>query len=326
MLRPYFKLENVIKGVFQTAEKLYDITFEEVSDVPKYHEEVKTYKVSDKSGEYVGLFYADFFPRETKRPGAWMTDIMGQGLWWNEVKRPIISIVCNFTKPTNSKPSLLTLNEVQTLFHEFGHALHGLLSKCKFRSVAGTSVFWDFVELPSQLMENWVLEKDCLDLFAVHYETGEKIPADYIAKIKKSQTFLEGLMTLRQLSFGYLDMAWHTTKAQEIKDLGEFEKNIMKKYSLFPQNPKTNMSCSFGHIFAGGYSAGYYSYKWAEVLDADAFEYFKETGVFNKETAKKFKENILEKGGSDHPLELYKQFRGKEPDVDALMRRAGFIS
>jgi peptidyl-dipeptidase Dcp len=326
MLRPYFKLESVIDGVFQIASKLYNINFEEISDVPKYHEEVKTYKVTDKNGEFVGLFYADFFPRETKRPGAWMTDLFGQGLWWGEVKRPAISIVCNFTKPTQTKPSLLTLNEVLTLFHEFGHALHGLLSKCTYRSVAGTSVYWDFVELPSQIMENWVLEKEALDLFAVHYETGEKMPTEIIDKVKKSQQFLEGLATLRQLSFGYLDMAWHTTRAEKLKNVSEFEESIMTKYDLFPRDGKTNMSVAFGHIFAGGYAAGYYSYKWAEVLDADAFEYFLETGIFNEGTATKFKENILEKGGSEHPMDLYKRFRGKEPSVDALMKRAGFIS
>jgi peptidyl-dipeptidase Dcp len=326
MLRPYFKLENVIDGVFQIASKLYNISFEEISDVPKYHEEVKTYKVTDKNGVFVGLFYADFFPRETKRPGAWMTDLFGQGLWWGEVKRPAISIVCNFTKPTQTKPSLLTLNEVLTLFHEFGHALHGLLSKCTYRSVAGTSVYWDFVELPSQIMENWVLEKEALDLFAVHYETGEKMPTEIIDKVKKSQQFLEGLATLRQLSFGYLDMAWHTTRAEKLKNVSEFEESIMTKYDLFPRDGKTNMSVAFGHIFAGGYAAGYYSYKWAEVLDADAFEYFLETGIFNEGTATKFKENILEKGGSEHPMDLYKRFRGKEPSVDALMKRAGFIS
>ncbi len=322
MLRPYFKLENVVKGVFDVAHKLYGIKFQQI-DVPVYHPEVKAYKVLDEKDEYVGLFYTDFFPRETKRGGAWMTELFGQGHFQGEVRRPHISIVCNFTKPTASKPSLLTFNEVTTLFHEFGHALHGLLTQCQYRKLSGTSVFWDFVELPSQIMENWVQEKDCLDLFAVHYETGEKMPVELIEKIKKSGKFLQGLATIRQLSFGLVDMAWHTSKANEINDVVKFEREHMSKADVFSPIEGSCFSTAFSHIFAGGYSAGYYSYKWAEVLDADAFDFFKQKGIFNKEVANKFKTFILEKGGTEHPMELYKKFRGSEPKVEALLKRAG---
>lgn len=323
MLRPYFKLENVISGVFTIASKLYGLKFEEDNTIPKYHPDVKTYNVHYENGEYVGLFYADFFPRETKRPGAWMTTFRNQGLQFGEVKRPFVSIVCNFTKPTSTKPSLLTLDEVSTLFHEFGHALHGLLSKCTYKSVAGTNVYWDFVELPSQIMENWVLEKEALDIFAIHYETNEKMPSDLVQKVKASNNFLEGLATFRQLSFGMLDMAWHSTDPKTINDVQSLEEGIMKSYDLYPRTGESNMTTSFGHLFAGGYSAGYYSYKWAEVLDADAFEYFQEKGIFSREVADKFRTNILERGGSENPMELYKRFRGKEPSVDALLKRAG---
>lgn len=324
MLRPYFKLENVVDGIFNVANKLYGINFKEVFNIPKYHEDVRTFEVyDDETKSFVGLFYTDFFPRETKRGGAWMSGVKEQGMYHGKVERPHIMIVCNFTKPTKTKPSLLTLDEVFTLFHEFGHALHGLLSKCKYRDLSGTNVFWDFVELPSQMMENWVLEKDCLDLFAVHFESGEKIPADLVAKIKASGKFLEGLATLRQLSFASLDMAYHMTDPSLISDVSEFESKITDKTSLFPKIKGTNFSTAFSHIFSGGYSAGYYSYKWAEVLDADAFEFFQQSGVFNKEVAKKFRTFILEKGGTQHPMELYKQFRGQEPDVGALLRRAG---
>lgn len=325
LLRPYFKLDNVVEGVFQVATKLYGITFKSREDLPKYHQDVKVYEVSEANGEFLGLFYTDFFPRETKRSGAWMTDIRQQGLAHGKVERPHVAIVCNFTKPTSSRPSLLTLDEVLTLFHEFGHALHGLLTKCTYRSVSGTSVYWDFVELPSQIMENWVMEKECLDLFAVHYETGEKIPEKYIEKIRESRKFLEGLGTLRQLSFGFLDMGWHTVSPESITDVGEFERKLIQEYDLLPQNPKTNMSCAFGHLFSGGYAAGYYSYKWAEVLDADAFSYFQEEGVFSNIVATKFKTHVLEKGGSEHPMELYKRFRGKEPSVEPLLDRSGLL-
>ena len=324
MLRPYFKLENVVDGIFKVAHKLYGINFKEVFDVPKYHEDVRTFEVFDsQTNAFVGLFYTDFFPRTTKRGGAWMSGIKEQGMYHGKVERPHIMIVCNFTKPTKTKPSLLSLDEVLTLYHEFGHALHGLLSNCKYRDLSGTNVFWDFVELPSQIMENWVLEKECLDLFAYHYETGEKISNDLIEKIKASGKFLEGLGTLRQLSFAFLDMAYHSADPASVSDISAFESKVSDKTSLFPKISGTSLSTAFSHIFAGGYSAGYYSYKWAEVLDADAFEFFQKAGIFNQEVAGKFRKFILEKGGTVHPMELYKQFRGQEPDVGALLRRAG---
>jgi len=324
MLRPYFKLENVVDGIFKVAKLLYGLNFKEIFNVPKYHEDVRTFEVFDeKDNSFVGLFYTDFFPRATKRGGAWMSAIKEQGMYHGSVERPHIMIVCNFTKPTKTKPSLLTLDEVLTLYHEFGHALHGLLSKCKYRDLSGTNVYWDFVELPSQIMENWVLEKECLDLFAVHYETGEKIPGELVEKIKKSGKFLEGLATLRQLSFAFLDMAYHTANPDKITDIEQFEEEAISKTRILPKISGTSISTAFSHIFAGGYSAGYYSYKWAEVLDADAFEFFQTSGIFNPEVAKKFREHILERGGTEHPMELYKRFRGQEPDVAALLRRAG---
>lgn len=325
-LRPYFKLENVIEGVFEHARRLYGLTFKEAKNIPTYHPEVKVYEISEQATKkYVGLFYADFFPRETKKGGAWMTSFREQGLLGSEVRRPHISIVCNFTKPTSTKPSLLSYDEVTTLFHEFGHALHGMLSDCTYKSLSGTNVYWDFVELPSQIMENWAGEKEGLDLFARHFKTNEPLPNDLIEKIKKAERFQAGSISLRQLSFATLDMAWHTAEASLITDVAAFENEVMAETRLFPIIAGINSSCSFGHIFAGGYSAGYYSYKWAEVLDADAFEYFKEKGLFDSEVAKKFKENILSKGGTDHPMELYKKFRGREPDPKALLRRDGLI-
>lgn len=325
-LRPYFKLENVVEGVFAHAKKLYGLVFKETSEIPVYHPEVKAYEIFDeKSGKYMGLFYTDFFPRETKKGGAWMTQFRGQGLHGGEMKRPHVSIVCNFTKPTPTKPSLLTYDEVRTLFHEFGHALHGMLSECTYPSLSGTSVYWDFVELPSQIMENWVGEKEGLDLFARHYETNAPMPADLIEKLKASQRFQAGYMSCRQIQFALMDMAWHSTNPEQIKDVDAFEEAATAETRLFPKVPGTNSSCSFSHIFAGGYSAGYYSYKWAEVLDADAFEYFKEKGLFNQEVAQKFKENILSRGGTEHPMDLYKKFRGREPDPNALLRRDGLI-
>lgn len=324
MLRPYFKLENVVDGIFEVANRLYGLKFNEVFTIPKYHEDVRTFEVYDElTKSFVGLFYTDFFPRPTKRGGAWMSGIKEQGMYQGQIERPHIMIVCNFTKPTKTKPSLLTLDEVLTLYHEFGHALHGLLSKVKYRDLSGTNVYWDFVELPSQIMENWVLEKECLDIFAVHYETGKKISEDLIEKIKKSGKFLEGMATLRQLTFAFLDMSYHTVDPSEINEIEEFESRTIQKTSLLPRIEGTCISTSFSHIFAGGYSAGYYSYKWAEVLDADAFEFFQTEGIFNKEVANKFREFILEKGGTEHPMELYKKFRGQEPDVGALLRRAG---
>jgi len=325
MLKPYFKLENVIDGVFQVANKLYGLNFKKNDEMQKYHKDVMTYEVTDESGRHIAAFYADFFPRAGKRNGAWMTAYRGQSNVDGVEKRPHISIVCNFTKPTETKPSLLTFNEVTTLFHEFGHALHGMLADTKYESLSGTNVFWDFVELPSQILENWAYEKECLDLFAKHYETGEVIPSELIQKIKDSATFHEGRATLRQISFCLLDMAWHSGDTTAISNPESFEKEAMKPASLLPDVDGTMMSTSFGHIFAGGYSSGYYSYKWAEVLDADAFEHFKENGIFNREIATKFKDNILSKGGTEHPMELYKKFRGAEPTPDALLRRGGLI-
>ena len=325
-LKPYFKLENVIDGVFAIAGKLYDIRFEEINNVDKYHEDVKTFKVTDLEDNLVAIFYADFFPRAGKRGGAWMTSYKDQRIVDGVNERPHVSIVCNFTKPTETEPSLLTFQEVTTLFHEFGHALHGMLSQVKYESLSGTSVYWDFVELPSQVFENWCFEKEALDLFAKHYKTGETIPESLIQKIKETSNFMEGMQTLRQLNFGFLDMAWHNnSETDKITDVGEFEYEATKNTSLYPYNKKTCSSTAFSHIFQGGYSSGYYSYKWAEVLDADAFEFFKEKGIFNKEVATLFKENILSKGGSEHPAELYRKFRGKDAKVDALLKRAGLI-
>ena len=325
-LRPYFKLENVIAGAFEHASRLYGLTFKENKEYPVYHEDVRTFEVSETdTGDFIGLFYTDFFPRSSKSGGAWQTTFIEQGLFKGEVIRPHVSIVCNFTKPTESKPSLLTLDEVLTLFHEFGHALHSLLSKCKFTSTGGTNVYWDFVELPSQIMENWVMEKEALDVFAKHYETGELIPQELADKMKRSEQFQAGYMAIRQVSFATVDMLYHTTPAAEVVDVSAFEKKNMAEFQTLPDVEGSCFSCGFSHIFAGGYSAGYYSYKWAEVLDADAFEYFKEKGLFNKEVATKFKNEILSRGGTEHPMELYKRFRGREPDIKALLKRDGLI-
>ena len=326
LLRPYFKLENVIEGVFKVANRLYGLTFKQHFDIPVYHEDVKTYEVLDENGNHVSVFYADFHPRASKRSGAWMTSFRGQKIDHGVNVRPHVAIVCNFTKPTATKPSLLGFDEVTTLFHEFGHALHGMLANTKYESLSGTNVYWDFVELPSQILENWAYEKECLDLFAEHFETKEKIPADLIKKIKDSSSFLEGRATLRQLSFATIDMAWHSANPADIKDIEAFETKMTNKMDFLPSVKGTSISTGFSHIFAGGYSAGYYSYKWAEVLDADAFEHFKEKGIFNREVANKFKDNVLSKGGSQHPMNLYVAFRGKQPNPDALLRRAGLLS
>lgn len=325
-LKPYFKLENVLNGVFEVAKRLYGLNFIEVHTIDKYHDDVKTYEVKDQNEAFVAVFYADFFPRKGKRNGAWMTSFKSQFIKDGINERPHISIVCNFTKPTVTKPSLLTFNEVTTLFHEFGHALHGMLANTVYPTLSGTSVFWDFVELPSQVLENWCYEKESLELFAKHYETGEVIPMEYVQKIKESSNFQEGMATLRQLSFGMLDMAWHGQDPSEITDLKSFETKQFSSTQLYPDVKENAMSPSFSHIFNGGYSSGYYSYKWAEVLDADAFEYFKENGIFNNEVATKFKDNVLSKGGTEEPMELYKRFRGKEPSVDALLKRAGLMN
>ncbi len=325
-LKPYFKLENVIDGVFEVAEKLFGLRFEEVSDIDTYHEEVKTYRVYDLEKNFISIFYADFHPRAGKRGGAWMTSYKSQWKNGGQNVRPHISNVCNFTPSTPTKPSLLTFNEVTTLFHEFGHGLHGMLANTTYPSLSGTSVYWDFVELPSQVMENWCYEKEALELFAKHYETGEVIPMELVHKIKESATFQEGMQTLRQLSFGLLDMSWHGTDPTDIGDVKAYEKKTFEETNLYPDTPKTCMSTSFAHIFQGGYSSGYYSYKWAEVLDADAFAYFKENGIFNKEIAAKFKEHVLSKGGTENPMVLYKRFRGAEPKVEALLERAGLLN
>lgn len=325
LLKPYFKLENVLNGVFEVAKRLYGLHFKPVKTIDKYHDEVETYEVVDEKEQLVAIFYADFFPRKGKRNGAWMTSFKPQYMKDGKNERPHVSIVCNFTKPTATKPSLLTFNEVTTLFHEFGHALHGMLANTVYPTLSGTSVYWDFVELPSQVLENWCYEKETLELFAKHYETGEVIPMEYVEKIKESASFQEGMATLRQLSFGLLDMGWHGQDPTGINNLKDFEVSQFASTQLYPDVKENAMSPSFSHIFNGGYSSGYYSYKWAEVLDADAFEYFQQNGIFNKEIADKFKENILSKGGTEHPMVLYKRFRGQEPSPEALLRRAGLI-
>ena len=323
-LRPYFKSDNVVKGVFDIANKMYGLKFSKLDDVQTWHEDVNVYEVMDEDGSHVGILYEDLFPRETKRSGAWMNELRSQGMEDGEVLRPHVTFNCNLTKPTESTPSLLTFAEVTTIFHEFGHCLHGLLSNRKYTSVGGTSVFWDFVELPSQIMENWVGEKEALSLFAHHYETGEVIPDDLLEKIKDSKNFMSGTMCLRQLSLGYLDMAWFG-EDRNVDNVEEFEWEAVKKTALMEKIPGASISCSLGHIFAGGYSAGYYSYKWAEVLEADAFEKFKEDGIFNRDTANSFRNNILSQGNMKHPMELYKAFRGREPKVEALLKRDGLM-
>jgi peptidyl-dipeptidase Dcp len=326
LLRPFFQLEKVVDGVFHTAKKLFGLEFIPNKSIPVYHKDVTAYEVKDENGAHLAVFYADFFPRAGKRNGAWMTSYKGQWKTGSQIERPHVSIVCNFTKPTKSKPSLLTFNEVTTLFHEFGHALHGMLADGNYETLSGTSVFWDFVELPSQIFENWCYEKDCLDLFAIHYQSGEKISEELIDKIKNASNFQQGYQTLRQLSFGLLDMAYHSHDPETISSVFDFEKEVMNKTDLLPKVKGTLMSTSFSHIFQGGYSAGYYSYKWAEVLDADAFELFQEKGIFDRETANSFKVNILAAGGKEHPEILYLNFRGRAPKQDALLKRAGLIA
>ncbi len=325
LLKPYFKLENVIDGVFITAQKLYGLSFKQRNDIEVYHKDVTAYEVTNEAGEYVSMLYMDFFPRAGKRQGAWMTVFKNQKRINGVDVRPHISIVCNFTKPTESKPSLLTFNEVTTLFHEFGHALHGMCANGTYGSITGTSVYWDFVELPSQVLENWCYEKECLDLFAKHYETGAAIPEEYIQKITESANFQSGLATIRQIGLGRLDMAWHSADPSNIGDVKAFELNATSATDLYHAVKETSTSCSFSHIFQGGYSSGYYSYKWAEVIDADAFEAFKEKGIFNKEVAKSFHDNVLAAGGSEHPSVLYRRFRGRDADPKALLRREGLI-
>lgn len=324
MLRPYFEISNVIKGVFGLATKLYGITFKENNSIPTYHPDVKAYEVFDKDGSYLAVLYADFFPRKGKQGGAWMTEFQGQ---WIDHKgnniRPHVSLVMNLTKPTPDKPALLTLGEVETFLHEFGHALHGMFANTRFASLSGTNVWWDFVELPSQFMENFAVEKDFLRTFAFHYATGEPIPDDLIDRIVKSRNFLAGYSCLRQVSFGLLDMAYYTMKEPFTADIIPFEKQAWKKAIITKQLPDTCMTTQFSHIMAGGYAAGYYSYKWAEVLDADAFSVFKKNGIFDRKTAQSFRDNILSKGGTEHPAILYRRFRGQDPTIDALLERNG---
>lgn len=324
-LKPYFQLENVTQGAFNVATKLFGITFKEINTIDKYHEDVVTYEVLDKDGNFLSLLYADFFPRAGKRPGAWMTSFREASNVNGKSIRPHVSIVCNFTKPTKDKPSLLTFQEVTTLFHEFGHALHGMLPNTVFESLAGTNVYWDFVELPSQFYENFCYEPEALALFAKHYQTGEVIPQELVDKVRNASSYMDGYQTLRQISFGLLDMAYHANNPSEIHDVQEFEKMAFQPTELYPQVQDNLMSTSFSHIFQGGYSSGYYSYKWAEVLDADAFAYFQETGIFNEETAQKYY-TLLSSGGTKDPMELYIEFRGKKPTPDALLKRAGLVA
>ena len=324
MLRPYFQLNKVIQGVFGLATKLYGITFKENKDIPVYHPDVKAYEVFDKDGSYLAVFYADFYPREGKQGGAWMTEFQGQYIN-KEGKniRPHVSVVTNFTKPTDQKPALLTLGEVETFLHEFGHSLHGMLANSRFESLSGTNVWWDFVEMPSQFMENYAVEKDFLCTFATHYKTGEPLPDELIERIVKSRNFNVASACLRQVSFGLLDMAYYTQTKEFTEDIIPFEKKAWKKAIITEQLPNTCMTVQFSHIMAGGYAAGYYSYKWAEVLDADAFSVFKKNGIFDQKTAQSFRDNILSRGGTEHPMTLYKRFRGQEPTIEALLERNG---
>ena len=324
MLRPYFELSNVIKGVFGLANKLYGITFKENKDIQVYHPDVKAYEVFDNDGSYLAVFYADFFPRKGKQGGAWMTQFQGQWIDRKGVNvRPHVSVVMNLTKPTEDKPALLTLGEVETFLHEFGHSLHGMFANTRFESLSGTNVWWDFVELPSQFMENYSVEKDFLRTFAFHYQTGEPLPDELIGRIVKSRNFMAAYSCLRQVSFGLLDMAYYTKKDKFDEDIIPFEKKAWKKAMVTEQLPDTCMTVQFSHIMAGGYAAGYYSYKWAEVLDADAFSVFKKHGIFDRKTAQSFRDNILSKGGTEHPMTLYRRFKGGEPTIDALLKRNG---
>ena len=323
LVKPYLKLENVKKGVFMLANKLYGLNFTPNDKIGVYHPDVTAYDVTDESGRFMAVLYLDFFPRESKRSGAWMTEFRGAKIENGEETRPLVSLVMNFTKPTETAPSLLTFDELETFLHEFGHALHGMLGEGKYESQTGTSVYRDFVELPSQLMENWATEKEFLDLWAVHYETGEPIPADLVDRIVAAQNYLAAYSNVRQLSFGLTDMAWHTLTEPFEGDVVEFEAASMTPTQVLPVVAGTAMAPSFGHIFSGGYAAGYYGYKWAEVLEADAFSLFKEKGIFNREVASSFRENVLSKGGTEHPMELYVRFRGHKPETKALIEKMG---
>ncbi|WP_314305493.1 M3 family metallopeptidase [Capnocytophaga gingivalis] len=324
LLKPYLSLDKAVEGMFAVAHKLYGLRFSLTEEVEKYHPEVQTYKVTNEDGNYLALFYTDFFPRAGKRNGAWMTSYKEQYIdKQGKDSRPHISIVCNFTRPRDTAPSLLTFNELTTLFHEFGHALHGMLSKVTYPSLSGTNVARDFVELPSQLMENWCYEEETLRLFATHYQTGAPLPIEWVQKIKEASAFMEGILSVRQLNFGFLDMAWHTyPHLERLENVHLFEQEATKETQLYPPIDVMCISPAFSHIFSGGYAAGYYSYKWSEVLDADAFEAFKEVGIFNAEVATRFRKEVLEKGSSEKESLLYKRFRGQDPTPDALIRRA----
>lgn len=325
-LRPYFPLQNVLDGVFDHFTKLFGLSFKLATNIPTWDKEVTAYEVHDETNnKFVGLLYADFFPRSGKKPGAWKTSYRDQGVSNGSMKEPIIAIVCNFTKPTKDKPSLLSFDEVTTLFHEMGHAIHALLSNVTYPSLAGTSVLWDFVELPSQVQENWAYKKETLDMFAGHYETGEKIPVELIEKVNKAKNFMGGMGGLRQVSFALMDLRYHSTDPSKINAVAAFEDEATADTRLFPRLAGP-MSTSFSHIFAGGYAAGYYSYKWAEVLDADTFELFEEAGLYNQEVAQKYKNEVLSRGGSEDPQILYNRFRGRDADPDALLRREGLLA
>ena len=324
-LRPYFELKNVIRGVFGLATRLYGITFQENPAIPVYHPEVKAYEVIDKDGSFLSVLYTDFHPRASKRSGAWMTSYKEQWKDENGNSRPQVSVTMNFTKPSEEKPALLTFSEVTTFLHEFGHALHGIFADTVYASMSGTNVYWDFVELPSQIMENFAIEKEFLNTFAKHYQTGENIPEEWIQRLVDASNFNAAYACLRQLNFGLLDMAWYTRTEPFEGDVRSYEKQAWQKTQILPEIAETCMTVQFSHIMAGGYAAGYYSYKWAEVLDADAFSLFQKNGIFNEETANSFRENVLSKGGTEHPMELYKRFRGQEPTIDALLRRNGII-
>lgn len=323
MTRPYFELENVKKGVFGLATDLYGLQFVKNPDIDVYHPEVEAFDVLDENGDFLSVLYTDFHPRDGKRSGAWMSSFKSQYVKEGVDSRPHVTIVMNFTRPTDTKPALLTFDEVETFLHEFGHALHGMLARSTYETLSGTSVYRDFVELPSHIMENWLTEKEYLDRFAFHYETGEKMPDALLQKIVDASNYNAGYATLRQLSFGYLDMAWHSQEQPFDGNVRTFEQEAMARVQLMPIVPEACMSTSFGHIFSGGYAAGYYSYKWAEVMDADAFSLFKENGIFDKATAASFRKNILERGNTEEPTVLYKRFRGQEPSIEALLKRNG---
>jgi peptidyl-dipeptidase Dcp len=324
-IKPFFELENVINGVFGLGKNLYGISVIRTNKIPTPHEDIRTYYVYDEDDKYLGQLWLDLHPRSTKRAGGWLSTLQPQGFDGNENKRPVVCIAANITPPANNEPSLLRLREVETLFHEFGHSLHHLLSDCTFKSLSGTNVYWDFVELPSQLMENFVLESEVLDLYAHHYKSGERIPQELVEKVVASKKFFAGKKSINKMTQELLDLAWYAKNPEEVTDVQQYETNSIKHTLLVPRADSSCASCSFSHIFAGGYAAGYYSYRWAQVLDADAFELFKEKGIFNKEVANSFRKNILAKGNTEHPMQLYKKFRGREPDSDALLLRSGLI-